>query len=153
MPGDPHTCQGSVRAVRAAACRASERSEANCPGVQDDKDPHLINRMSMTQFKSLCSAAHVPSAKFSLDRIEEPVKAALATAPAESAGTMSFRDFLMALVHVAHTRFAAHVRIHTSIRHRKKTLILVQQTANLTVVFHCAETRPFGTLTSGRQAG
>lgn len=43
--------------------------------------------------------------------------------------------------------------IHPSIRYCINMLMRMQQTASLTIMFYHAETRPFGTLTFGRQAG
>ena len=84
--------------------------------MQGDKDPNLIGRMNMAQFKAFCSAAHIVSPKMPLDKLEE-VFTTVAGSPmalerkkdSMAASTMTFLDFLIAVVHVAHHKFASQV--------------------------------------------
>jgi hypothetical protein len=85
--------------------------------LQGDKDPRMVGRMNLTQFKALCLAAHVTVCKFIPERLDE-IFTAVAASPTSlerkmesmAASTMTFLDFVLALVHVAYHRFAATVR-------------------------------------------
>lgn len=84
--------------------------------MQGSKDASTIGRMNLTQFKAFCNAAKVPVAKFSADRLDD-IFTAVATSPAAlkrkldntASSTMTFADFLMAQIHIAHHRFASMV--------------------------------------------
>lgn len=84
--------------------------------LQGDKDTNLISRMSLSQFKAFCSAAHIVSPKMPHDKLEE-VFTAVAGSPmalerkkdSMAASTMTFLDFLLAVIHIAHHKFASQV--------------------------------------------
>lgn len=88
----------------------------DCTILQGDKDTNLIGRMNLTQFKAFCSAAHIVSPKMPHDKLEE-VFTAVAGSPmalerkkdSMAASAMTFLDFLIAVVHVAHHKFASQV--------------------------------------------
>jgi hypothetical protein len=83
--------------------------------MQGDKDP--IGRMNLTQFKAVCTAAHVVSPKLPHDKLEE-IFTAVAGSPVAlerkmdslAASTMTLLDFIIALVHVAHHKFLSQAR-------------------------------------------
>lgn len=73
----------------------------------------------MPQFKAFCSAAHIVTTKTPNEKIEEVFTTVAGSAAAlerkkdnMAASSMTFLDFLMALIHVAHHKFAAQVPHH-----------------------------------------
>ena len=88
-----------------------------CTGcLQGSKDAGSIGRMNLTQFKAFCTAAKVPIAKFSADRLDD-IFTAVAASPAalkrkldnSAPSTMNLADFLVAQIHVAYHRFGSMV--------------------------------------------
>jgi hypothetical protein len=72
--------------------------------------------MNLTHFKAFCSAAHIVSPKMPHDKLEE-IFTAVAGSPmalerkkdSMAASTMTFLDFIIAIIHVAHHKFASQV--------------------------------------------